>query len=82
MGIVEQPEQGSQSRTAAGIRELLELTDGLLEEGSRKTLSAGLRRLEAGQFNLVVLGEFKRGKSSRSRSASRCSGRRASAAPR
>ena len=64
MGIVEQREQGSQGRTAADIRELLELTDGLLEEGSRKTLTAGLERIEAGQFNLVVLGEFKRGKSS------------------
>jgi ribosome biogenesis GTPase A len=64
MGIVEQPERNSQGKTAAGVRELLELTDGLLEEGSRAVLSAGLERLEAGQFNLVVLGEFKRGKSS------------------
>ncbi len=64
MGIVGQPEQSSRGKTAAGIRELLDLTDGLLEEGSRKTLSAGVERLEAGQFNLVVLGEFKRGKSS------------------
>lgn len=64
MGLVEQPERSSQGKTAAGVRELLELTDGLLEERSRAALAAGLRRLEAGQFNLVVLGEFKRGKSS------------------
>jgi ribosome biogenesis GTPase A len=64
VGLVEQPERSSEGKTATAVRELLELTDGLLEEGSRRMLSAGLERLEAGQFNLVVLGEFKRGKSS------------------
>jgi ribosome biogenesis GTPase A len=64
VSIARQSEEVRRGETGARVRELLGLSEGLLDEGSRATLQAGLGRLEAGHFNLVVLGEFKRGKSS------------------
>jgi GTP-binding protein EngB required for normal cell division len=62
--IDSQSEQAPRVETTALLRELHGLSADILDEDSRATLEAGLRRLEGGQFNLVVLGEFKRGKSS------------------
>jgi small GTP-binding protein len=47
----------------AGVREVRALSAGLLPERSQRHLDAGLERLRESRFNLVVLGEFKRGKS-------------------
>jgi small GTP-binding protein len=51
------------SSCPGGIREVLALSTGLLPESARRHLVAGLERLEQRRFNLVVVGEFKRGKS-------------------
>lgn len=45
------------------LDELLGLTDGLLPAGERSDLIAARARVAEDRFNLVVLGEFKRGKS-------------------
>jgi small GTP-binding protein len=45
------------------LDELLSLAAGLLAEGSRRNLAAARVRVAENRFNLVVLGEFKRGKS-------------------
>ncbi|HUA03208.1 MAG TPA: dynamin family protein [Solirubrobacteraceae bacterium] len=45
------------------LDELLLLADGLLAESPRRHLAAARTRLAEDRFNLVVLGEFKRGKS-------------------
>ena len=45
------------------VDELLSLTDGLVAASSRRNLVAARDRIATGGFNLVVLGEFKRGKS-------------------
>jgi small GTP-binding protein len=45
------------------LDELLSLAGGLLAEGSRHNLAAARARVAEDRFNLVVLGEFKRGKS-------------------
>src|SRR5579884_2338373 len=45
------------------VGELLELVDGIVPASARLDLEAGRRRLEEERVNLVVLGEFKRGKS-------------------
>jgi small GTP-binding protein len=45
------------------VKELLELVDGIVPVSVRFDLEEGRRRLEEQRVNLVVLGEFKRGKS-------------------
>jgi ribosome biogenesis GTPase A len=45
------------------LDELLSLADGLLAETPRRHLAAARTRVAEDRFNLVVLGEFKRGKS-------------------
>jgi small GTP-binding protein len=45
------------------VGELLELVDGIVPASARFDLEEGRRRLEEERVNLVVLGEFKRGKS-------------------
>jgi hypothetical protein len=45
------------------LDELLSLSDGLLADRSHSDLSAARTRIAQNRFNLVVLGEFKRGKS-------------------
>jgi septin family protein len=45
------------------LDELLRLADGLLAETPRRHLAAARSRVAEDRFNLVVLGEFKRGKS-------------------
>jgi small GTP-binding protein len=45
------------------LDELLSLAGGLLAETPRRHLAAARSRVAEGRFNLVVLGEFKRGKS-------------------
>jgi small GTP-binding protein len=45
------------------LEQLLELSDGLLPATSRRNLEAALDRVYQHRFNIVVLGEFKRGKS-------------------
>ncbi|HTS72966.1 MAG TPA: dynamin family protein [Gaiellaceae bacterium] len=45
------------------VDELLTLVDGLLPASARRDLEEGRERLEQERVNLVVLGEFKRGKS-------------------
>ena len=52
-----------QERLGELVGELLELVDGIVPASSRLDLEAGRRRLEEERVNLVVLGEFKRGKS-------------------
>lgn len=47
----------------AVLDELLALADGLLAETPRRHLAAARERVAEDRFNLVVLGEFKRGKS-------------------
>ena len=47
----------------AVLDELLSHADGLLAEGGRRDLAAARVRVAEDRFNLVVLGEFKRGKS-------------------
>lgn len=49
---------------AALVKELADLVGDLLPEQAHEILADGLRRLEQGRFHLVVVGEFKRGKSS------------------
>jgi small GTP-binding protein len=51
------------SELVAALDELLLLATGLLPEGSLGNLAAACSRLSEDRFNLVVLGEFKRGKS-------------------
>ena len=48
----------------ATVAELLDLVDGIVPASARRDLEEGRRRLEDERVNLVVLGEFKRGKSS------------------
>ncbi len=55
---------GSRPWTQGVIDELLSRTAGLLGEGARRPIVDAQDRLAAERFNLVVLGEFKRGKSS------------------
>ena len=50
-------------RTLATLGELLSLSAGLLTEGPRTNLASARFRLSEDRLNLVVLGEFKRGKS-------------------
>ena len=45
------------------LDELLSLAEGLLAETPRRHLAAARTRVAEDRFNLVVLGEFKRGKS-------------------
>ena len=45
------------------LDELLSLAEGLLAETPRQHLAAARTRVAEDRFNLVVLGEFKRGKS-------------------
>jgi small GTP-binding protein len=47
----------------AKLDELLALTEGLLPAGGHRNLAAARSRVAEDRFNLVVLGEFKRGKS-------------------
>ena len=47
----------------AALDELLSLAEGLLAETRRRHLAAARARVAEDRFNLVVLGEFKRGKS-------------------
>ena len=47
----------------AALDELLSLTAGLLADGARRDLAEARARVSEDRFNLVVLGEFKRGKS-------------------
>lgn len=46
------------------LEEVLDLSVDLLPQSAQRELRAGIERLRQGRFNLVVLGEFKRGKSS------------------
>ncbi|HZE06238.1 MAG TPA: dynamin family protein [Solirubrobacteraceae bacterium] len=50
--------------TLAAVEELLALTEGLLSPGAQVRLVDARDRMAGLRFNLVVLGEFKRGKSS------------------
>jgi small GTP-binding protein len=52
-----------QERLGELVGELLELVDGIVPASARFDLEAGRRRLQEERVNLVVLGEFKRGKS-------------------
>lgn len=54
---------GTRSDMLAMLDELLSLAAGLLADGARRSLAAGRERVAEDRFNLVVLGEFKRGKS-------------------
>jgi small GTP-binding protein len=54
---------GSRQRTLQELDELLVLTAGLLPAGQHRDLDAARKRVAEDRFNLVVLGEFKRGKS-------------------
>jgi GTP-binding protein EngB required for normal cell division len=59
------PSQSATAQTATGaaLERVLELCAGLLSPTSRRDLEAARSRLHEQRFNLVVLGEFKRGKS-------------------
>jgi small GTP-binding protein len=52
-----------QERLGELVGELLELVDGIVPASARLDLEAGRQRLQEERVNLVVLGEFKRGKS-------------------
>jgi small GTP-binding protein len=52
-----------QERLGELVGELLTLVDGIVPASARLDLEEGRRRLEDARVNLVVLGEFKRGKS-------------------
>ncbi len=54
---------GARSAMLARLDELLALGAGLTAEGAHRNLAAARARLAEDRFNLVVLGEFKRGKS-------------------
>jgi small GTP-binding protein len=54
---------GAQRDVVGATKKVLALSNGLLPASARRHLLAGLERLEASRFNLVVVGEFKRGKS-------------------
>lgn len=54
----------ARSEMLAALDELLALSVGLLGVGASRNLAAARARLAEDRFNLVVLGEFKRGKSS------------------
>lgn len=49
--------------TLSSLQEVLALTDGLLGGAERRHLEQARLRVAEDRFNLVVLGEFKRGKS-------------------
>jgi small GTP-binding protein len=51
------------SALLAWLDELLSLSAGVVDESARRNLQAGRTRVAEDRFNLVVLGEFKRGKS-------------------
>ncbi len=53
----------SHARTLRNLDELLALTEGLLPAGQHRAVRAARDRVAEDRFNLVVLGEFKRGKS-------------------
>jgi small GTP-binding protein len=53
----------ARDQTLAALEELLALTDGLLAPAARSNLDAARVRVLEDRFNLVVVGEFKRGKS-------------------
>lgn len=55
--------QLSRGDTLAALDTLLALVSGLLPESGRRNLAAARARVAEERFNLVVLGEFKRGKS-------------------
>jgi ribosome biogenesis GTPase A len=57
------PEASPREATLAALDKLLTLTEGLLPARDRRNLEAARLRVVEGRFNLVVLGEFKRGKS-------------------
>jgi ribosome biogenesis GTPase A len=54
---------GRRELTVHTLDELLSLATGLLAEGAVRDLAAARARVAEDRFNLVVLGEFKRGKS-------------------
>ena len=54
---------GHRELTIQTLDELLSLASGLLAEGAVRDLAAARARVAEDRFNLVVLGEFKRGKS-------------------
>jgi ribosome biogenesis GTPase A len=54
---------GHRELTVHTLDELLSLATGLLAEGAVRDLAAARARVAEDRFNLVVLGEFKRGKS-------------------
>lgn len=60
-----QPESvtAAKERTLAAVGELLELSQTVLRPSVRHHLEEAQTRLLEGRFNLVLLGEFKRGKS-------------------
>jgi GTPase SAR1 family protein len=59
-----QPEAVVQDRLGALVGELLQLADGFVPASARRDLEEGGRRLAEDRVNLVILGEFKRGKGS------------------
>lgn len=59
----EDAQRGERAEVLASLDELLALTDGLVVAGTSRNLRAARARLAEDRFNLVVLGEFKRGKS-------------------
>lgn len=63
MSDVAAADAGARRHTLQALEELLGLTDGLLGAGQRRDLLAARTRVAEDRFNLVVLGEFKRGKS-------------------
>ena len=54
---------GHRELTVTTLDELLSLATGLLPESAVRDLAAARARVAEDRFNLVVLGEFKRGKS-------------------
>jgi GTP-binding protein EngB required for normal cell division len=54
---------GARTRMLSVLDELLSLADGLIPDGAHRNLTAARTRVAEDRFNLVVLGEFKRGKS-------------------
>ena len=59
-----EPDMDERQVWLGALDELLSLAEGLLAETPRRHLAAARARVAEDRFNLVVLGEFKRGKSS------------------
>jgi len=57
------PEPSAREGLLSGLDELIALTEGLLAAAAHRNLIAARLRVSEDRFNLVVLGEFKRGKS-------------------